>query len=629
MKSDKRQATKILKIVGAAILIAVPLFIAPQTTHAIFGLDISPAGIVTTAFRAIAFLFNYIFGLLYILASLLVQAALNLNGAILNHQNQIVTIGWTILRDVANLGFVLVMIIVAVATIFRYEQFSAKKLLPRLIAAAIIVNFSLTIAGAFIVFSNSLTNVFLENKLGGNVKNFATTVSDAFAPQTFYLPPQNPEPPNPADQGSAFSGFGEAVLTGISGLIFSMVFTLIAALVMLALAMMLIARYVILSVLLLTAPITWLFWVFPPLNDIFHTWWKKFMQWVFFLPAVAFFIYLALTSVQFFSTLGIDSSSIFSGSGLTNVFDQGIKMIILCGLMLGGLIVANNMGIAGAGGAMKLAKGVGDSAKKWAKNTSQRIATVPARTQWGRNLTGKMQTAGQNMKPWQRIALGVGTLGLSEAGLRATRAGGNAIAQQRAKADKQAADAKKKFKDLNLKEKAQRMATANNPERVSLASDILSERKKRKEALDKARGKKQGADKAVDAANDRLKNAEVAVKRGDEGALKEAAEARDALAKAVAQKATMDKSFGEAMNAARDMVDVMNQIPRNMRDKFREAGYDLAKTRLGMRYGKTAKKYSPTSGKTEKVEEAIKAISDEDGGEDKDTAAKPSGDKKK
>ncbi len=444
-----RDYKKFVRIAVIGLLAAVPLFLAPQMTHAasLFGIDLSPAGLVTAGFRAIAYIFNFIFGLLYLLGSYLVQVALQVNNQILSSQNQIVTIGWTILRDVANLGFVLIMIIVAVATILRYEKFSAKALLPKLIAAAIIVNFSLTIAGAFIVFANSITGVFLAGKLGTDP---GITISNAFEPQALYLPPQNPPPPNPADQGSAASGFGAAVLTGIAGLVFSMVFTLIAALVMFALALMLIIRYVMLSILLLTAPITWLFWVFPPLSDIFHTWWKKFMQWVFFLPAVAFFIYLALTSVQFFDGMNINTATAVGGT-LGIVFDQGVKMILLCGLMLGGLIVANNMGIAGAAGAMKLATGAGNAAKKWAGRTSQRLATAPLRTDRARKITESLQKS--NFRPFRAV--------------------GNAISRggavQGEQLVKQATEAQKKLSDQQL---AYRVRDMKGVERAAALSRL-------------------------------------------------------------------------------------------------------------------------------------------------------------
>lgn len=624
-----REYRKLLKMAAVALLIAAPLLVLPQTTHAVslFGVDLSPAGLVTAGFRAIAYVFNFLFGLLYILGSNLVQVALNLNGQILNHQNQIVTIGWTILRDIANLGFVLVMIIIAVATIVRYKEYNAKSLLPKLIAAAIIVNFSLTIAGAFITFSDSLTNVFLAGKLGGSPSEFATAITVAFEPQALYLPPQNPPPPNPADQGSAASGFGEAILTGIAGLVFSMVFTLIAALVMFALALMLIVRYVMLSILLLTAPITWLFWVFPPLSKIFHDWWSRFLDWVFFLPAVAFFIYLALTSVQFFDSLPIDTSSSLGGT-LSNVFNQGIKMIILCGLMIGGLFVAKNMGITGAAGAIKLAKGVGDSTKKWAKNTStrlaQRAATYPLRTERGRNVVGGLQRFGQD------LPRGLRWLG---APVRNT---GNALSNQRAKYEKLVSDAGKKL-PKDLREGGRQYYGMDNPSRVAYSMKVMKEKRKRDDAVEAALLKRRAAAKQVEDAQAALFAAENEKEKdvGKTGA------ARQALADAIDNRSKVTEDTQGAIDAARDMAEIMAQLPKKAREEFVKAeatmkatrgkkfkGSPIAETRLGQVYGVTNRSFGETEGKTEKIENLMKEVYEEGGGgEEKkpESGAKPAG----
>jgi hypothetical protein len=385
---------KAIKVITVGALIILPvLFLFPQTTHAaVFGLlpDLSPGGITAAVFRVLAFILNVIFGLLFILGGALVNMMMHLNANILNQENALVGVGWTISRDVANLGFVLVMIIMAVATILRYEKFSAKSLLPKLIGAAIIVNFSLTIAGVFITFSNSLTNVFLNGKMSGDM---VAAIDNAFGPQKLLLPPENPPPPDPSQQGSAAGGVTAAVLTSIAGLVFTTLFTALAAFVMIVLAFMLMVRYIYLSFLLIVAPLVWLFWVFPPLNKLFGEWWSKFLNWVFFAPAVTFFIYIALTSAKFLGSVSISTASF--GSALETAFSQGAQMLILGGIMLGGIIAAQSMGIAGAGAAIKLAQGAGNKAKKWAQDTStrvaQRAATAPLRAGPAKNFAERLQ----------------------------------------------------------------------------------------------------------------------------------------------------------------------------------------------------------------------------------------------
>ncbi len=402
---------KFLKLTAIGLLIILPVsFLFPQTTHAaFFGLlpDLSPGGIAAAVFRVIAFIFNFIFGLFFILGGILVNAMMQLNANILNQENALVGIGWTLSRDIANLGFVLMMIIIAVATILRYKAFNANTLLPKLIGAAIIVNFSLTIAGVFVTFSNSLTNVFLNGKMGGDMVG---AIDNAFGPQKLLLPPENPPPPDPSQQGSAAGGVTAAILTSIAGLVFTTLFTALAAFVLLVFAFMLMMRYIWLSFLMMVAPLVWLFWVFPPLNKLFSEWWSKFLTWVFFAPAVSFFIYVALTSAQFLGKVSISTASV--GSALETTFSQGVQMLILGGIMLGGLIAAQSMGIAGAKGAVGVAqragKGIKTGFSNYAKQQGGRLGAAALNTKAGKATQGALLRAGSRL---QGVGANAGTIG--------------------------------------------------------------------------------------------------------------------------------------------------------------------------------------------------------------------------
>ena len=55
----------------------------------------------------------------------------------------------------------------------------------------------------------------------------------------------------------------------------------------------------------------------------------------------------------------------FTGA-LTSIMRQGAQMIVLAGLLLGGLIVAQTLGIKGAEGSMKLAAKMGEGARSMA-----------------------------------------------------------------------------------------------------------------------------------------------------------------------------------------------------------------------------------------------------------------------
>src|SRR3989344_684841 len=72
-----------------------------------------------------------------------------------------ITIGWGITRDVANIFFIFILLIIAIATILRLESYGAKQLLPKLIILALLINFSLVIATTIVDASNVLALTFI------------------------------------------------------------------------------------------------------------------------------------------------------------------------------------------------------------------------------------------------------------------------------------------------------------------------------------------------------------------------------------------------------------------------------------------------------------------------------------
>ena len=80
--------------------------------------------------------------------------------------------GWAVVRDLCNMFFVVVLLIIAFATILRVEAYHYKKLLPRLVIMAVLINFSKTICGLFIDFRQVVMLTFVNgfaNALGGEL----------------------------------------------------------------------------------------------------------------------------------------------------------------------------------------------------------------------------------------------------------------------------------------------------------------------------------------------------------------------------------------------------------------------------------------------------------------------------
>lgn len=351
-------------------------------------LGLEPSDIAIAAAKFINYLIGLIAGFLFWLGAQIIVFFLSLNAKVV--QLPAVEIGWSIARDIANLGFVLAIIIIAMATITRFESYGAKKLLPKLIAAAILVNFSLTIGSVFVDFSNVLSNFFIRKSVGGevNISKFADSFAAAFNIQSFMQTKGGGDTGSVSISGELYNSLG-----AILSIFIAAVFTFIAALTLLGIALMLLVRLIYLAVLLIISPIAWLFWVIPSLEGEFKKWWTNFLHWIFYAPILTFFLYLALASIMkireftgsYSTTAALSGSGVKENMTLTkDVFSAIANMVVLVGLLVAGLITARSMGMVGAKGMIGIAEKAGQGARKWAgkktgeaaKGVGRRIATA-------------------------------------------------------------------------------------------------------------------------------------------------------------------------------------------------------------------------------------------------------------
>ena len=554
---------KIIALSGVFLLFLVLAVTLPNTAHAdVLGISFNPITWVAAGVKVIAYIINFFMGFLFEFAGWLVKIAMDINNDILGTSNTIVKVGWVITRDIANLGFVLIMVVMAVATIVRYEKYSAKKLLPILIGAAIIVNFSLTIAGVFINFSNILASTFIN---GVNAVNIQDSLASAFGPQRLLLKDtDNPSPPDPSTQGGALMDFSSGGLISIMGSVFSIVFLAIATLSMATLALMLLYRYVILSILLVLAPLTWMFWVFPDLKSLFNKWWDTFIKWVFFLPATTFFLYLAIQAANAMKDNTMFSTgSGFSGS-IADIMKQGAQMVVLTGLLLGGLMAAQKMGIEVAGGALNLAKKTGGAIRGYAGMRAQQLATAPLRASWGKTVTEKMQTFGQNSK-FAKFT-GLATL---------TQKAGNSMAVARMAQEKKAADAAKKL-PKDLREQALMAADARAPEQVAIMASLAKEWNKRNDESNKKSNK-------VTDANKEYENAKKALEKEEDSDFPDSAKLAELKNKVNITKTALDSANTDRNKGNKDLDElesVMKLLPKNIREGLEKSVDDKGKMQM-------------------------------------------------
>ena len=429
---------------------------------------------VGNGIKSVLFGVSYAIGvfasLLLTVAVWLIDFALSLNSQVF--QLAAVHIGWRILRDFANLGFVLGIIVMAFSTILRSQTYGVKQILWKFILMAVLINFSLSIAGVFLDSAGIITDFFISRSTNGSSLSFASALSNAFGPQRLWDTQRN------------FSAAGEIaddLAKGVSSLFFVIIFSWIAVLSFFTFAVMLFYRFAIILFLLITAPVAWFAWIFPKISagqgSLWDLWWNQFIRWVFFAPIVSFFMYLAILMMQTRAQLNIAIADnqltvdqIISGSAGANTA-QAIQGAILIGgsqtfvsmigemsvfiaLMMGGLFVANKMGIWGADTGMKWSKfgvqmfttGIGKATARGVGGYARRQATT-----FGYK---KDEATGQTTTAAQRLAARLNTLPLSIPGLNKIMPQTLGISEAVAKA----AEANKKELETFQKERYAKMS---------------------------------------------------------------------------------------------------------------------------------------------------------------------------
>ncbi len=354
---------------------------------------------ITIPVIVITFLAGFIGSAFIQLMAYFVGYGLALNATILDPTNAVIGIGWVAARDLANLGFVLVIIIIAFATILRIKSYGMDQTLWKLIAAALLVNFSLTIAGVFVDFAGVVSNFFLSKITGTGVAGLASSLMQAFLPQSL-LQAKGFAATAAASIKSIFTFSGAVNLFGNA--FFVTLFTFLIAIAFIVLAVMLFMRFVVLTFLLVLVPIAWLFWAFPALKHLWDKWWDEFLRWVFFLPSALFFLYLAITiankRADYIGKLADQTAALGAAAGgpidnslIENFPAKAGQILVLLGFVWGGLILSHKIsgtfsGIASstggwvAGKLTKAGKGAGTAfMKTGGAYTAQKMAAAGSR----------------------------------------------------------------------------------------------------------------------------------------------------------------------------------------------------------------------------------------------------------
>ncbi len=194
-----------------------------------------------------------------------------------------VVLGWKLVRDVCNIFFSVILVLIALATVLKIEAYSWKKMLPKFILMAILINFSKSICGIF----TDLSTVAMATFAGSFLTGFAGGLLSAFG----LVEVKNLKP----TEGNQLDIVGavEIVFAFVMAAIFTMVFFV----VMIVFTIILMFRIVMLWFLIVLSPIAYLVRTVPSqsIQAKSSEWWKKFGQYCAVGPLVTFFLWLSLT----------------------------------------------------------------------------------------------------------------------------------------------------------------------------------------------------------------------------------------------------------------------------------------------------------------------------------------------
>jgi hypothetical protein len=203
------------------------------------------------------------------IAGVLLQLAVTLTTSGISYtKSEAVLIGWPIVRDFANIIIVLGFIVIGISTALRFKDYEAKKLLPKLIGIALLINFSLLICGIIIDGTNIITVFFFSRT--GSANWFIPNILDSVN-----------------QLGNTFTDswkvFGPKLIA-------MMLFNFFALFIYILYAILLLARVVALWILVILSPLAFVCWVFPATQDMWKMWWKNFTQWcIIGIPAGLFY----------------------------------------------------------------------------------------------------------------------------------------------------------------------------------------------------------------------------------------------------------------------------------------------------------------------------------------------------
>ena len=304
-------------------------------------------------------------GFVLILGSAILDASIywlivQMGGYFAGSYGAFVALGWTVIRDLLNMLFIFSLIYIGIKTILNSEDSTTRRALGYLIAAALLINFSLFITQAVVDFTNILA-VQVYNQILGSVSVDtwdSTPISEAFMENLGFSSWLD------KDALNAFKdeNFGVTFLFSLLILVFFSVAGIFLALGSIAV----ITRFVALALYMVFSPIMFVGWILPQFKDMTSNWLNGFFKQAFFAPLYLFMIYLSIQMSGRLAADVVETGKASFGTVLSEDSWSGdmsklfMYFMVMIGFLWASLKVADKLSLSASNismGAMGTAKG--------------------------------------------------------------------------------------------------------------------------------------------------------------------------------------------------------------------------------------------------------------------------------
>ena len=279
------------------------------------------------------------------------------------NQNSGIYLAWVIMRNISNVAFIVAFLVIIYSqlTSVGISNYGVKKMLPRLVIAAVLVNLSFTICAILLDLSNIAGYAFQDAFMG--IKNTISTVGENTGvgwtwSEVIVMILSN---------GALAGGVVATVAMGAELLPLALSALVGIGLVLLLVLLIMAARQALIVILIIISPLAFVCYLLPGTEKWFKKWRDLFLTMLVFFPAFA----VIFGGAQLAGIIIIQNATGANG-GIMQILGMVVQVIPLA---LTPIILKLSGGVLGkfAGFVNDKNKGLYDRAKNWSKDRRETI----------------------------------------------------------------------------------------------------------------------------------------------------------------------------------------------------------------------------------------------------------------